>query len=230
MRITELSAFVRCAELGGLSAAARTEQRPKSTLSRSLRGLERDLKVRLFERSARGVVLTDEGRAFLPHAREVLESIERATAAAGFFKSGPVGDVRITAPYTFGVTFIAPLLPAFLNANPGLNVHMELTSRNVGLAEEGFDLAVRIGAVPPGLVAHRLARNRKRRVYHPARGTEDAGRPGSPSAVVDRKPTDHGGAQTHQRGVALGRVGAPPIDVLGSSGDSAGGRRRQRHR
>ena len=75
---------------------------------------------------------------------------------------GPVGDVRITAPYTFGVTFIAPVLPAFLKAHPGLNVHMELTSRNVNLAEEGFDLAVRIGAPPPGLVAHRLAKNRIR--------------------------------------------------------------------
>lgn len=162
IQISELSAFVRCAELGALSAAARIEQTPKSTVSRLLRELERELKVRLFERSARGVVLTDEGRAFLPHAREVLQSIDRATAAAGSFKSGPVGDVRITTPYTFGVTFIAPILPAFLAAHPGLNVHLELTSRNVNLAEEGFDLAVRIGAAPPGLVAHRLGRNRIR--------------------------------------------------------------------
>lgn len=162
MQVRELTAFVRCAELGGLSAAARIEQRPKSTVSRLLRTLERELKVSLFERSVRGVVLTDEGRAFLPHAREVLDSIDRAAAAAGSFRSAPAGDVRITAPYTFGVTFIAPLLPAFLEAHPGLNVQMELTSRNVNLAEEGFDLAVRIGAPPPGLVAHRLGRNRIR--------------------------------------------------------------------
>jgi DNA-binding transcriptional LysR family regulator len=94
MQISELTAFVRCAELGGLSTVARIEQRPKSTVSRSLRALERELKVRLFERSVRGVVLTDEGRAFLPHAREVLDSIDRATAAAGSVKSGPSGPRR----------------------------------------------------------------------------------------------------------------------------------------
>jgi DNA-binding transcriptional LysR family regulator len=144
---------------------------------------EFETKVRLFERSARGVVRTDEGRAFLPHAREVLDSIDRAAAAAGSYKSGPVGDVRITTPYTFGVTFIAPLLSAFLAAHPGLNVHLELTSRNVNLAEEGFDLAVRIGAAPPGLVAHRLGRNRIRLCASVAYSTQH-GEPKTPADLA----------------------------------------------
>jgi DNA-binding transcriptional LysR family regulator len=82
--------------------------------------------------------------------------------ARRFTKHGPMGDVRLTAPYTFGVTFIAPLLPVFLAAHPGLNVHIELTSRNVDLVEEGFDMAVRIGRPPQFLVAHRLVKNRLR--------------------------------------------------------------------
>jgi DNA-binding transcriptional LysR family regulator len=162
MQVAELSAFMRCAELGGLSAASRAQQLPKSTLSRLLRDLEGKLKVRLFERSAKGLILTDEGRAFLPHARRVLDAIDIAAASATAFKDGPMGDVRLTAPYTFGVTFIAPLLPAFLKAHPGLNVHMELTSRNVDLVGEGFDMAVRIGRPPQSLIAHRLTRNRLR--------------------------------------------------------------------
>jgi DNA-binding transcriptional LysR family regulator len=159
MTIEELKAFLRCAELGSLSAAARAERMPKSSLSRLLRALEAGLAVRLLERSARGVVLTEEGRALLPHARQVLDDLDLAAAAARTFAHGPTGLVRLSAPYSFGLRFIAPLLPEFLAQHPGVNIQLELTSRNVDLIAEGFDLAVRIGAVPPALVGRKLLDN-----------------------------------------------------------------------
>ena len=167
MQIDQIRAFVRCAELGGLSAAARAERAPKSTLSRLLTDLERHLGVRLLDRSSRGVVPTQEGRLFLAHARLVLENVEAASAAIRPSRTKPAGVVRVTAPYTFGVTFIAPALPAFFAAFPAIDVHLELTSRNVDLLDEGFDLAVRIGAPPPHLVARRLMGNPLRLLASP---------------------------------------------------------------
>jgi len=159
VRIDQLISFVRCAELGSLSAAARAEGIPKSTLSRLLHELERDLRVRLVNRSSRGIVLTDEGAIFLGHARQILDDIQAAENAVRPSGGGPGGIVRITTPYTFGVTFIAPLLPAFFRAYPAIDVQIELTSRNVDLVREGYDLAVRIGPLPASVVARRIMGN-----------------------------------------------------------------------
>jgi DNA-binding transcriptional LysR family regulator len=159
MQIDQIRAFVRCAELGSLSAAARVERVPKSSLSRLLHDLELSLQTRLLDRSSKGMALTDEGRVFLGPARQLLEDIQAAVALVKVSAAAPAGVVRLTAPYTFGVTFLAPLLPGFLRAYPAIDLQVELTSRNLDLAEQGYDLAIRIGTPPGGYVAHRLMGN-----------------------------------------------------------------------
>jgi DNA-binding transcriptional LysR family regulator len=159
MRIDQLRAFVRCAEVGSLSAAARAERLPKSTLSRLLRDLEASLEVPLLNRSSRGMVLTEEGALLLDRARRILDEIDSIAAAIRPSVEGPSGVVRLTTPYTFGVTFVSPLIPGFLAAYPAIDIHIELTSRNVDLVAEGYDLAIRIGPPPPDVVARRLMGN-----------------------------------------------------------------------
>ncbi len=181
MQIDQVRAFVRCAELGSLSAAARVERLPKSSLSRLLQDLEHSLQAKLLERSSRGVILTDEGRVFLEPARRLLEDIEAAAALVRVSAATPAGVVRLTAPYTFGVTFIAPLLPDFLRAYPAIDLQLELTSRNLDLVEQGYDLAVRVGPAPDGYVARRLMGNPLALFASPGYLTEH----GSPLAVED---------------------------------------------
>ncbi len=159
MQIDQIRAFVRCAELGSLSAAAKAEAVPKSTQSRLLRALETTVGVPLFNRSSRGMALTQDGLTLLAHGRKILDDIETAAAAVRPSAAAPSGVVRLTAPYTFGVTYLSPMLPAFLAAYPGIDVHIELTSRNVDLTAEGYDLAVRIGTPPADMVARRLMGN-----------------------------------------------------------------------
>ena len=159
MQFDQIRIFIRCAELGSLAAAARAEGAPKSSLSRAINDLERELKVELFNRTPRGVTLTQDGRALLGPARQILEDVAAARSSVRGAREGPSGTIRFTAPYTFGVTFIAPLLPKFLRAHPSVDVQMELTSRNVDYLAEGFDVGVRIGAPPPDLVARRIMGN-----------------------------------------------------------------------
>ena len=159
MQFEQLRAFVRCADLGGLSAAARAENLPKSSLSRLLRQLEDVVGTPLMTRTSRGLRLTSEGRDFLEHARRILDDVERATVSVRAQVEQPCGVVRMTAPYTFGAMILSPLLPEFLARYPAVNLQIELTSRNLDLVEDGFDLAVRIGPPPPALGFQRLMPN-----------------------------------------------------------------------
>lgn len=158
MRLDQIEAFVRCAETGSISAAARSEKTPKSTLSRLIAELELELRAKLLDRSARGVVLTDEGLLFLDRGRLVLDAAQNAAGAFLPVGHGLSGVVRVTAPYTFGITYIAPHLSAFFETHPDIDVHLELSSRNAGLVEEGFDLAVRVGQ-PADMMSKRLMAN-----------------------------------------------------------------------
>ncbi len=159
MQIDQIIGFVRCVEFGSLSAASRAVGLPKSSLSRQLGALEQELGVELLSRTSRGLVLTEEGRVFLDHARQILDSVASATAAVRHTAEAPSGTIRITAPYTFGATFLAPLLPAFFRAYPLINVHVELSSRNIDYGAEGFDAGIRIGTPPPDVVARSIMRN-----------------------------------------------------------------------
>jgi DNA-binding transcriptional LysR family regulator len=169
MTFEELRAFAHVAELGGVSAAARALGLPKSRVSRLLADLEADLAIRLAHRSTRGLALTDEGRAFLGHARRVLAEWEQARESVAPGGGAARGAIRVTAPYSLGARLIGPLLPAFLERHPDVRVDLQLTSRHVDLVEEGFDLAVRIAPPPSStLWRRRLASNPIRLCASPA--------------------------------------------------------------
>lgn len=157
MNLDDLRAFARIADMGNLSAAARSLGAPKSSVSRSLARLETDLGVVLLERGARAMRLTDAGRLFLAHARRILGDVEEAEAALDGLVGRPTGTLRINAAVTFALGLVAPMLPAFIRRYPDVRVVLEAENRLVDMAREEVDVAIRIGALPDSdLIARRL--------------------------------------------------------------------------
>jgi DNA-binding transcriptional LysR family regulator len=157
-RLRAMSVFVRAAELGSLSAAARSVASTQPTVSKLIASLERALGVRLLERGPSRVVLTDEGTRFLDSARRLLEDYDEAVAALDERSRQPRGLVRISAPVALGELKLNPLMLRVLQQYPELEIDLMLEDRFVDPIEERFDLAVRIGGpLPQDLVARELA-------------------------------------------------------------------------
>ena len=158
MDLFDVRAFARIAELGSLSGSARALGAPKSSVSRSLARLEAALGSVLVERSTRRLRLTDAGRLFLPHALRILGDVEEAEAALGQFAWAPRGTLRVRAPYAFIRGALTPMLPAFLQRYPDVDVVLELDAGWSGLVTGEADLIIRIGPLPDtAMVARRLA-------------------------------------------------------------------------
>jgi DNA-binding transcriptional LysR family regulator len=157
-RLRAMSAFVRVAELGSLSAAARSLFTTQPTVSKLIAALERSLDVRLLERGAARATLTDEGVRFVERARRLLEDYDEAVADLDSRTREPRGLVRIAAPVALGELQLNALMMRSLQQYPELQIDMVLEDRFVDPVEERFDLTVRIGgALPPDLVARELA-------------------------------------------------------------------------
>lgn len=148
--------FVKVAEFGSMSAAARSLGKPKASVSRAISRLEHLLGARLLERSNRRVALTETGSVFLRHCQRVAEEIEEAVAVVGALQGTVRGLLRIATPVTFGRSLLWPALPAFLDAYPELRMELELTHRSIDPIEEGFDLIVRYGPLAPSSLVAKL--------------------------------------------------------------------------
>lgn len=150
--VVEAGSFVRAAEALGVSKAA---------VSRQVAELEARLGVRLLQRTTRRLSLTDEGQRFVERCRELLASVDEAEAEVTAASGEARGLLRVNAPLTFGVLHLAPLWGGFLERNPLLRIEVTLLDRIVDLVEEGYDVAVRIAALPSStLVSRRLASTR----------------------------------------------------------------------
>jgi DNA-binding transcriptional LysR family regulator len=155
--LNDVATFVRVAEGGGVTAAARVLGVPKSTVSRSLSRLERALGVRLVQRTTRSLALTDAGRGYYERVRGMVEGVAHATAEVVDMGTEPRGTIRITAPVDIGQVLLADAITSFSQRYPQVRFDVSLTSRVVDLVAEGYDLAVR--ASPLGdssLVARKL--------------------------------------------------------------------------
>jgi DNA-binding transcriptional LysR family regulator len=153
-----MAVFARVAETRSFSAAARSLGMSKSLVSKHVTQLEKSLGARLLNRTTRTMSLTEAGAVFYEHCTRIVEELEEAKLAVSRLHAEPRGVLKITASVAFGTLHIAPALPEFLAAFPDLTIDMVITDRLVDLAEEGFDLAVRITHAPgESLVARRLA-------------------------------------------------------------------------
>src|SRR5580692_5428171 len=141
--LNDVAAFVRVAEDGGFTAAARALGVPKSTVSRALARLERALDVRLVQRTTRSFALTDAGRAYYERVRGAVAQVAEASADVTDRSDNPRGTIRITAPVDLGEAFLAAAIVAFVEKHPDVQFDVSLTARVVDLVAEGFDLALR---------------------------------------------------------------------------------------
>lgn len=156
MDIEALRNFVEVADAGGVSPAARRLGLSKSIVSRRLVRLEEELGVKLVERTTSGAALTEAGVAFRGHAARVTTEIDAARET--IHPSGDLrGRLRVAAPLTFGPTHFAPVLAQMAMLHPRLRIHACYSDRFVDLIAEGFDCAIRVGALEDSnLVARRI--------------------------------------------------------------------------
>jgi len=157
-RLTSLDVFARVASGGSLSAAGRSMGLSQSMVTKHLASLEARLGVSLFHRTTRRLSITDAGRNYLESAERILAEFDAANSSVAADRFEPRGMLRLNAPVSFGTRHIAPLLAEFSRRHPKLQVELGLNDRFVDLAEEGWDLSVRIGHLAASsLIARRLA-------------------------------------------------------------------------
>lgn len=158
MNIEHLKLFVRLATTHNISLAGHELGISPAVASSHINKLEEGLGTRLVHRTTRKVSLTEEGEAFLPHAQEVLCTVEAARASVGAGNASPRGVLRVTAPASFGRMHLVPALKGFLTRYPDLTVDFRLTDTIVDLVEGGFDIAIRNSKLEDStLIARKLA-------------------------------------------------------------------------
>jgi len=155
--IRSLRCFVRAVELGSLSAVAREESTTQPTISKLMAALERELGVRLLERSTTSLQATPQGMRFYQRALGVLAEYQDAVAEARGQTETPAGLIRVNAPAAFGQFRLNAMLAPFLAQYPQVQIELILDDRMVDLVKEGVDIALRQGReLPPDAIA-RLA-------------------------------------------------------------------------
>ncbi len=144
-RFTEMEIFVRVVEVGGFTEAARRLGISKSSVSKQISSLENRLGARLLDRTTRRVSPTEIGLAYFDRATRVLAEAAEADAIAATLQGSPRGELRISAPHSFGLAALSRIVADFLVEHPEVQVQMSLDDRYVELISEGFDLAIRVG-------------------------------------------------------------------------------------
>lgn len=143
--LDNIRTFVRVYELGSMSAAGRDLRISPAVTSARISQLEEHLAVRLFQRTTRNLTPTEQGKAFYPGAREVLEAVDTAEAKVANLTDSPRGALSVAAPLGLGRRLIAPQVPDFIDRYPEVSVRLRLTDRKVDLTTEGLDLSFFLG-------------------------------------------------------------------------------------
>lgn len=148
--------FLKVVETGSFTAAARALGVPKSSTSRGVAALERELNTQLLQRTTRELKLTDSGRTFYERARGAMAALDEAHAELTQQTDDAQGVVRLTVPND--VWPLPTLLARFLKLHPKIHVDLVVTNRQVNLVEEGIDLALRAGKLEDStLVVRKIA-------------------------------------------------------------------------
>jgi DNA-binding transcriptional LysR family regulator len=184
-RLNGITTFVLAAEAGSFAQAAERLGVTRSAVGKSIARIEQRLGARLFHRTTRRQSLTDDGQAYYERCVRALAELEAAEAAFDTGRREPTGRLRLSAPVLFGRHCVVPALLGLARRHPQLQIEMSFNDRVVDLLEEGYDLAVRVGALPDStsLAARRLGTQRMAICASPDYLARH-GRPGSVAALA----------------------------------------------
>jgi DNA-binding transcriptional LysR family regulator len=143
-----LEIFIAVAQAEGFAAGARKCMLSAPVATKAISELEASLGVRLLNRTTRQVSLTDAGHRYLVDARRIVEELKEADSSVIGLHGKPTGTLSVTAPALFGRLFVTPVMVEYLKQNPQMKATLLFQDRIVNLAEDGIDLAVRIGHLP----------------------------------------------------------------------------------
>lgn len=157
MDYNDLALFTRVVERGSFSDAARAAGLPKSSVTRGIARLEKELGVRLIQRTTRQRGVTDAGRELYERVRTAVGALEEAADAIREHGKEPRGTVRVTAPVDAAMMNLPEAMVAFAHKYPSIHVEMLLSNRVVDLVAEGIDIAIRAGRLADStLVARKV--------------------------------------------------------------------------
>lgn len=194
--LADLPVFVAAAEAGGFAAAAAKLHLSRSAVGKAVARLEGRLGTRLFHRTTRVLALTEDGAAFLDHGRRALAELQAGRARLESGRREASGRLRVSMPVLFGRKCVAPVLIRLAETHPKLELDLNFSDRPVDLVEDGFDLAIRNGALQfwPSLMARRIAQQPMRICAAPRYLAAE----GTPAALDDL---------TGHRAILYGRAG-----------------------
>jgi LysR family transcriptional regulator for bpeEF and oprC len=145
MELGSLQAFVKVVQTGSFTRAADALNTQKAYVSRLVTQLEKELGVRLLERTTRSLSLTEIGREFFERAVGILASVEDAQRTVQKAQGEPRGVLKLTCGVEFGMIAVSGWIGAYLESHPQVRVDADFTGRVVDIVHEGFDLAIRVG-------------------------------------------------------------------------------------
>ncbi len=184
-RLQSMEVFVKVAQAGSFSAAASQLGMSKSTVSKHIVALEERLGVLLINRTTRRLSLTEVGEAYCDCCLKIVQEIEEAELSTIGLNAEPRGTLKISAPMSFGILYLSPLIPQFVNLWPKIDFDLNLNDRRVDILDEGYDLAIRIGPLEDSsLIARKLSESQMMAVASPGY-LKRHGTPQHPEELVD---------------------------------------------
>ena len=156
--LSRIGIFIEVAKHESFAVAARELGITSSAVSKQVQNLEHDLKVKLLNRTTRKVTLTEEGALFFERANHALEDIREATEQLNELKEKPRGSLRISIPTALGTQYLKKPIAEFAKMYPDVIMDVQFEDRLINIAEEGFDIVLRIGTLTDSsLIARKLA-------------------------------------------------------------------------
>ncbi|MDF1664173.1 MAG: LysR substrate-binding domain-containing protein [Planctomycetota bacterium] len=185
--LRDLEAVVAIGQQGSFIAAARILQISRSSVTRSVARLERDLGATLFQRTTRQVRVTDTGSRFLLRAESALRELMEAAQEAREAEGVAVGRLRVACSATFGAQFLVPHLASFQERHPGVELDLRFSDRRVDLLNDEIDVAIRLGELEDSsLILHRIAAE-QRWLYASPKYLAQFGSPQNPGDLREHK-------------------------------------------